>query len=144
MAEIKNALGLDVLAASATVGTDRFALWDASDLTWKAITRAELDRALSAWSIETEDFTAAAGGRYACDTSAGALEATVAESLAEGDEIAFSDFAGTWGANALTIDPNGHEFEDLGDGSDPSEPMSCAGVTRFEIVFAGGKLRVRL
>lgn len=61
----------------------------------------------------------------------------------EGNRFAFNDFADTWGTHALTINPNGQEFEDPGDGSDPAEPMTCSDPDSFVIVFSRGKYRIR-
>lgn len=143
MAEIRTGAALDALTSTGTAAADLFAIWDASAATWKSITRAELDKALSGWEIKSANFAAAAGGRYACDTTGAGFTATLPASPAEGDEISFDDHAGTWGANALAIDPNGNEFEDAGDGSDPSDPMSCDGPARFAVRFADDKWRVR-
>ncbi len=95
------------------------------------------------WVRRTGSFEVIAGDLSDVDTSDAAAIATLPEDMAEGDRFGFNDFAGTWGTNALTIDPSGAEFEDAGDGSDPSEPMTCDGPARFELVFADGKLRVR-
>lgn len=103
---------------------------------------ARLDGLGAPWSLKTGNFTAVSGGQYDCDTAAAGFTATIPPVLSEGDRFAFNDFTGTWGVNPLLIDPNGYEFEDAGDGSDPSEPMTCDAPARFEIVFAGGKLRV--
>ena len=97
------------------------------------------------WARRTGNFDLIAGDRSDVDTSDGPAIAMIPENLAEGDRFAFNDFAGTWGpgANLFSIDPNGHEFEDPGDGSDPAEPMTCSEPAQFELVFAGGKLRPR-
>ena len=78
-----------------------------------------------------------------CDTSGGTFTVTLPASPAEGDRFWFNDFAGTWGTNALSIDPNGNEFEDLGDGSDPAQPLTCAESAQFSIVFADGLCCIR-
>lgn len=95
------------------------------------------------WVLRTGSFDVIPGDNSDVDTRAEVAAASVPASLSEGDRFGFNDFAGTWGTNAFTIDPNGHEFEDLGDGSDPTEPMTCDATARFELVFADGKLRVR-
>jgi len=94
--------------------------------------------------LHTTDFEIVRHFRNDVNTADGSVTGTLPPDLREGERFPFNDYAGTWATNPFYIDPNGHEFEDLGDGSDPSEPMSCAGVARFEIVFAAGKLRVRL
>lgn len=89
------------------------------------------------------DFDALPGFRYDVDTTDGPVAATLSASPVEGAERWFNDFAGTWAADAFTIDPNGQEFEDAGDGSDPSEPMTCSDTALFCVVFAAGKYRIR-
>ena len=95
------------------------------------------------WRTKTAHFNAEANGQYNCDTSAGGFTATLPASPSEGDRFSFSDYVGTWATDPLLIDPNGNEWEDAGDGSDPEEPMTCDAPAQFEVVFAGGKLRVR-
>lgn len=104
---------------------------------------ARLDGMPAEWSIKTANFTAVAHGQYDCNTTDAGFTATLPASLEEGDRFTFNDFASTWGTNALVIDPNGHEFEDAGDGSDPTEPMTCDGTAQFSLVYAAGKLRLR-
>lgn len=95
------------------------------------------------WVWNDDDADAFAGDLLDCDTSAGAFTVTLPAEPVEGDRFSFNDFAGTWGTNALSVDPNGNEFEDLGDGSDPAEPLTCAESAQFSIVFADGKYRIR-
>jgi hypothetical protein len=104
---------------------------------------ARLDRVSAPWEIKTADFVAVVGGQYNCDTAAGPFTATLPPSLAEGDTFTFGDFTGSWGTNLLLVDPSGNEFVDLGDGSDPAEPLKCNISAKFDLVFANGKLRVR-
>ena len=95
------------------------------------------------WVPRSGSFVVISGDNSDVDTRAGVAAASVPASLSEGDRVGYNYFAGTWGTHAFTIDPNGHEFEDIGDGSDPTEPMNCDATARFELVFADGKLRVR-
>ena len=143
MADIKRVPSLDPITAAELASDDLHVIWDASAATFKRISKVELVRALAAWEVVIADFNAVGGGLYDVDTSAGAIAATIPADLVEGDRFAFNDFVGSWGTHALTIDPNGNEFEDIGDGSDPALPMTCDATAQFELVFADGKLRVR-
>lgn len=93
--------------------------------------------------LRATDFNALPGDDNDVDTTNGPVAATLPADPSEGDRFAFADFAGTWSADNLTVDPNGQEFVDLGDGSDPAEPMTCAVSAAFVVVFSGGKYRVR-
>lgn len=144
MAEIKTAAALDALTGANSAAADLFAIWDTSAATWKSVTRAELDKALAAWETKTASFAAVAGGRYACDTTSAGFTATLPASPAEGDEVWFDDFAGTWGTNALSIDPGSADFELVdGDTSAASDPMTCDAAARFVLKFTDDKWRVR-
>lgn len=143
MVDIKEGPGLTTLAADDVAGDDVFAIWDASAQTWKRISYADMRLGLADWRRLTSSYSAFAGDLLDCDTSAGAFTVTLPAAPIEGDRISFNDFAGTWAANALSIDPNGNEFEDLGDGSDPAQPLICAESAQFSIVFADGLYRIR-
>jgi len=101
---------------------------------------------LDRWEIKDEDFAMVAGQHVAADTRTGSITATLPapDDMVEGDQFYFTDFADTFEASPLLIDPNGNEFADPGDGSDVTEPMTCDGngVTFF-LIFSGGKLRPR-
>lgn len=51
--------------------------------------------------LVTDDFTAEAGGFYACDTTEQSFSATLDGEI--GDLVTLEDPAGTWGINALTV-----------------------------------------
>lgn len=89
------------------------------------------------------DFTAIPSFRYDVDTTGDEVTATLPSSPGEGDEFEFNDFAGTWATNNFLVDPNGQEFEDLGDGSDPAAPLICDCPAKFALVFGAGKYRPR-
>ena len=55
--------------------------------------------------------TAVAGNGYPIDTSSNACTITLPASASVGDEIIFTDYAGTWGTNIVTIDPNGLNYQ---------------------------------
>lgn len=91
----------------------------------------------------TSNFNALPGDDNDVDTTGGAIVATLPADPTEGDRFAFNDFADTWATNNLTVDPNGQEFVDAGDGSDPADPLVCSDPATFVIVFAAGKYRPR-
>ena len=102
----------------------------------------EVERRL-AFVRKTGSFAVVAGDQFDVDTRLAVATATLPATCAEGDRFAFNDYAGTWGTYAFTIDPNGNQFEDAGDGSNPAQSMTCDQPAQFELVYAGGKLRVR-
>jgi len=61
-----------------------------------------------AWqAVQTTGFTAVAGRAYPCNTTSAAFTVTLPASPAAGNVITLTDYAGTWGTNNLTINPNG-------------------------------------
>jgi len=69
-------------------------------------------------SVKTADFNAVAGEGYFVDTdSVGAVTATLPGSPSAGDTIAFKDYAGTFGTNALTIARNGNNIQGVANDS---------------------------
>ena len=60
-------------------------------------------------TVKTADFTAVAGEGYPCNTTAGALTATLPTSPTAGDTIEFFDYAGTFDTNRLLITPAGSD-----------------------------------
>ena len=80
--------------AAATSGTDYVAPAGAfSGLSWQ--------------SVQTTGFTAVAFRAYPCNTTSAAFTVTLPASPSAGDQITLTDYAGTWGTNNLTINPNG-------------------------------------
>lgn len=62
---------------------------------------------LSWQSVQSSNFTAVAGQAYACNTSSAAFTATLPASPTAGQMVLFTDYAGTWSTNNLTIGRNG-------------------------------------
>lgn len=80
--------------AAATSGTDYVAPAGAfSGLSWQ--------------SVQTTGFTAVAFRAYPCNTTSAAFTVTLPASPSAGDQITLTDYAGTFGTNFLTINPNG-------------------------------------
>jgi len=69
-------------------------------------------------TIETSSFSAAAGGIYHCQTSAGAMTATLNASPSQWDEIVFVDTSGNANTNPVTIALNGNNYQ--GGSSNPT------------------------
>ncbi len=64
-----------------------------------------------AWqSTQTTGFTAVAGRAYPCNTTSAAFTVTLPASPSAGDLVTLTDYAGTWGTNNLTVNPNGNKI----------------------------------
>lgn len=62
-------------------------------------------------SIKSANFTAVAGEGYFVDTSSSAITATLPASPSAGDQVAFKDYAASFGTNTLTIARNGSNIQ---------------------------------
>ena len=61
-----------------------------------------------AWqSVQTGNFTAVAGNAYPVNTTSGAVTVTLPASPTAGQIVQVTDYAGTWGTNNCTVNPNG-------------------------------------
>jgi hypothetical protein len=82
-----------------------------------SVTTTKLESSVSArlgveWqAVQTTGFTAVAGKGYPCNTTAGAFTATLPASASVGDQISIVDYAGTFNAYFLSLDPNGLKME---------------------------------
>jgi len=61
--------------------------------------------------IKTASFTAEAGKGYWINTTSSAVTVTLPASANTGDTIEFSDYARTWGTNAVTLNQNSLNFQ---------------------------------
>ena len=61
--------------------------------------------------IKTSAFTAVAGEGYWINTTSAAITVTLPASASVGDTIEFSDYARTWGTNAVTLNLNSLNFQ---------------------------------
>jgi hypothetical protein len=61
--------------------------------------------------IKTSAFTAVAGEGYWINTTSAAFTVTLPASASVGDTIEFTDYARTWGTNAVTLNTNGLNFQ---------------------------------
>ena len=59
--------------------------------------------------------TAVAGNGYPIDTTSNICTITLPASASVGDEIIFTDYAGTWGTYAIFFDPNGLNYQSRDD-----------------------------
>ena len=65
-----------------------------------------------AWqSVQTSAFTASAGNAYPCNTTSAAFTVTLPASPSAGDLVTLTDYAGTFGTNNLTVNPNGLKIQ---------------------------------
>lgn len=77
-----------------------------------------------AWqSVQAANFTAAAGNAYWVNTTAGAITVTLPASPTLGNIVQFTDYAGTWGTNNVTVAPNGSKIT----GSTSNSVLSVSG-----------------
>ena len=69
-----------------------------------------------AWqTVQTASFTAVAGRAYPVDTTSAAITVTLPASPSAGNIVQFTDYAGTWATNFVTINPNGKNLNGLTD-----------------------------
>ena len=71
-------------------------------------------------SIKTATFTAASGEGYFCNTAGGTFEVDLPAGSA-GAIVSIQDYNNTFDTNSLTVDPNGSEKINGGDGGEPVE-----------------------
>jgi hypothetical protein len=68
---------------------------------------------LSWQAVQTGNFTAVSGNAYPVNTTSGAITVTLPASPSAGNFVCLTDYAGTFGVNNLTINPNGAKFDGL-------------------------------
>ena len=84
-------------------------------------------------SIKTSAFTAVAGEGYWINTTSGAVTMTLPSSASVGDTIEFSDYARTWGTNAVTVNQNSLNFQGY---TSPNPKYEVTGQS-VRIVYSG-------
>ncbi len=96
-------------------GTVDLTTLNASNLTSGTVAEARLPAsALGAvYESKNSNFTAEARKNYFCDTTSGAVTATLPASGTAGDEIHFVDVSGTFDTNNLTVGRNSHNIQGL-------------------------------
>jgi len=87
--------------------------------------------------VTSNTLSAVAGKGYWIDTSSNTCTVTLPSSASVGDTIEFSDYKRTWGANAVTIDANGLNFQGrTNDNTGPLPEYSTSGQS-IRIVYSG-------
>jgi len=77
--------------------------------------------------------SAVAGNGYWIDTTSNACTVTLPASASVGDTIEFSDYARTWGTNAVTLNPNSLNFQ----GNTSPNPQYNTSGQSVRIVYSG-------
>src|SRR6056300_1449970 len=83
--------------------------------------------------IKTSAFTAVAGEGYWINTTSSAITITLPASASVGDQIIFTDYARTWGTNAVTVNQNSLNFQGF---SSPNPEYNTSGQS-VNIVYSG-------
>jgi len=83
--------------------------------------------------IKTSAFTAVAGEGYWINTTSAAITVTLPASASVGDEIEFTDYARTWGTNAVTLNPNSLNYQ----GNSSPNPEYNTDGQHVRIVYSG-------
>jgi hypothetical protein len=83
--------------------------------------------------VTTSTLTAVAGNGYWIDTTSNACTVTLPGSASVGDQLIFTDYARTWGTNAVTIDQNSLNFQG---NTSPNPEYNTSGQT-VNIVYSG-------
>jgi hypothetical protein len=88
-----------------------------------------------AWQsdIKTSAFTAVAGEGYWINTTSSAITITLPASASVGDQIIFTDYARTWGTNAVTVNQNSLNFQGQ---TSPNPEYNTSGQS-VNIVYSG-------
>jgi hypothetical protein len=88
-----------------------------------------------AWQsvIKTASFTAVAGEGYWINTTSGAITITLPASASVGDQIIFTDYARTWGTNAVTVNQNSLNYQ----GNTSPNPEYNTNGQSVNIVYSG-------
>lgn len=81
---------------------------------------------VSVYPAQAADFAAVAGKRYAVDTTAGPITATLPAAPTQGDQIAFKDTTGECATHPLTVALNGKSLE--GSATNPVLNSAYAGI----------------
>jgi len=83
--------------------------------------------------IKTSAFTAVAGEGYWVNTTSGAITITLPASASVGDQIIFTDYARTWGTNAVTVNQNSLNYQ----GYTSPNPVYNTNGQSVNIVYSG-------
>jgi len=88
-----------------------------------------------AWqsAIKTASFTAVAGEGYWINTTSSAITITLPAAASVGDQIIFTDYARTWGTNAVTVNQNSLNYQ----GNTSPNPIYNTNGQSVNIVYSG-------
>ena len=84
-------------------------------------------------AIKTASFTAVAGEGYWVNTTSSAITITLPASASVGDQIIFTDYARTWGTNAVTVNQNSLNYQGQ---TSPNPEYNTSGQS-VNIVYSG-------
>jgi len=91
------------------IGTNGYVLTsNGTTATWMA---GGSGSGLSWQAVQTSSFTAVSGRAYPINTTSGGITATLPSSPTAGDFVCFTDYAGTFAANFLQVNPNGSKID---------------------------------
>jgi hypothetical protein len=93
--------GISFGATGTAYGTSGQVLTSAGDAppTWTTV-------GVSWQTVKTANFTAVSGNAYPVNTTSGAITVTLPASPSAGNFVQITDYAGTFGTNAVTVNPN--------------------------------------
>ena len=101
------------------------------------VTTAKLatDIPLTIWqsSVKTSNFSASVNKGYWVNTTSGAITITLPGSASVGNIIEFSDYARTWGTNAVTLNTNSLNFQ----GNTSPNPVYNTDGQSVKIIYSG-------
>jgi hypothetical protein len=83
--------------------------------------------------VTAATLTAVAGEGYWINTTSNACTVTLPASASVGDQLIFTDYARTWGTNAVTINPNSLNFQ----GNTTPQPVYDTNGESIDIVYSG-------
>jgi hypothetical protein len=78
-----------------------------------SITIANSAASIEWQSVQTGNFTASSGMGYPVNTTSGAITVTLPASPSAGNIITFTDYAGTWQTNNVTLNVNGNKLNSV-------------------------------
>ena len=62
-------------------------------------------------NVQTANLTAVAGNAYPINTTSSSIVVTLPASPSAGNSIQLTDYARTWNANSVTLNPNGNKIQ---------------------------------
>lgn len=125
-----NSTAFNTALPSQTGNSGKYVTTNGTDASWAALSVTQ------DWIVKTTTYTAVNGDRIAADTTGGAFTITLPATPSTGHYVEFTDGAGTWATNALTIARNGSTIMGL------SEDMTAStNNDSFGLVYNGSTWR---